>query len=240
MSRFPLTHFTQPTKFGHSIEFNLRGNALATYETSRKTRAALIHAAGQLAAEKGFASVSIRAIARRAGVNAGSIHYHFGGKDKLFEAVVQEVMQAWKDHPVIDLLQQHDTATPLGQAQVIRAIVHRNIFLLFSRELPDWHCRVVFQVMRNEGPLREIFRRELLIPTHAALRELFRRIDPAMDDSEAFLRDLIMNTPIFFHADRMDLILADLHEKRYENQYLRKMEDLIVLQTQLALGLPPC
>jgi len=213
---------------------------LATYETSRKTRAALIDAAGQLAAERGFASVSIRAIALRAGVNAGSIHYHFGGKEKLFEAVVQTVMQAWKDHPVSDLLQQYAIDTPLGQAQVIRAIVRRNILLLFSRERPAWHCRVVFQVMRHEGPLRNIFKTELIIPTHAALRELFRRIDPAMDDREAFLRDLIMNTPIFFHADRMDLILDDLHEKRYEKQYLRKMEDIIVLQTQLALGLPPC
>lgn len=199
----------------------------------------MIDAAGQLAAERGFASVSIRAIARRAGVNAGSIHYHFGGKDKLFEAVVRTVMQVWQDHPLSDLLEQYDTGTPPGQAQVIRAIVRRNIFLLFSRERPEWHCRVVFQVMRNEGPLRNIFKTELIIPTHAALRELFRRIDPAMDDREAFLRDLIMNTPIFFHADRMDLILADLDEKRYDEQYLRKMEDIIVRQTQLALNLPP-
>ena len=59
---------------------------MATYETSIKTKEALINAAGELAAEKGFASVSTRAIALRADENVGSIHYHFGSKEKLFEA----------------------------------------------------------------------------------------------------------------------------------------------------------
>ncbi|MDW7773619.1 MAG: CerR family C-terminal domain-containing protein [Desulfobulbaceae bacterium] len=230
-----MTKFKQTNKLQHTDS-----TCMATYETSIKTREALINAAGQLAAERGFASVSTRSIARRAGVNAGSIHYHFGGKEKLFAAVVQTVVQVWKDNPISELLKQYDTGTTLGQAQVIRAIVHRNIMLLFSRDLPDWYCRVIFQVMRNEGTLREIFKRELILPSHAAIKKLFRSINPAMDDREAFLRILIMNTPIFFHADRMDFILADLKKKRYEEKYLQKMEDIIVLQTQLSLGLPPC
>jgi len=212
---------------------------MAIYQTSRKTREALIQAAGELAAIKGFASVTIRAIAARAKENVGSIHYHFGSKEKLFKAVVQTVVQAWKDHSISELLKSHDISTPGGQSEAIRSIVHRNILLLFSREQPDWYCRVIFQVMRSEGSLREIFKKELIIPSHAAITELLRHINPDMDDQEAFLRILIMNTPVFFHADRMDFILTDLHEKRYPEKYLRKMEDIIVLQTQLALGLPP-
>ena len=171
---------------------------MATYETSVKTREALISAAGQLAAQLGFASVSIRAIARHANENVGSIHYHFGSKEKLFEAVVRTVLQIWKENSIGELLNKYDTDSPQGQAEAVRAIVHRNIALLFNREMPDWHCRVIFQVMRTEGPLREIFKNKLIIPSHAAVTELFRKINPAMDDKEAFLRILIMNTPIFF------------------------------------------
>ena len=213
---------------------------MATYETSVKTREALISAAGELAAEVGFGSVSTRAIALLAKVNVGSIHYHFGGKEKLFEAVVQTVLQVWKETPISEQLKQYDTDSPQGQAQAIRAIVHRNIALLFNRELPAWHCRVIFQVMRNKGPLREIFKKEMIRPSHVAITELLHRINPAIDGQEAFLRILIMNTPVFFHADRMDFILADLGEKQYSTGYLQKMEDIIVLQTQLVLGLPPC
>jgi len=229
------------TKFRHTDKLSfVGGNGMATYGTGKKTREALINAAGQLAAKLGFASISTRSIARHAGVNAGSIHYHFGGKEQLFEAVVRTVVQIWRDNPISELLEQYDIDIPQGQARAIRAIVHRNIALLFNREVPDWHCRVIFQVMRSEGPLREIFKNELIVPSHAAINKLFRRIDPTIDDREALLRILIMNTPVFFHADRMDFILADLRKKRYDAKYLRKMEDIIVLQTQLALGLPPC
>jgi len=213
---------------------------MATYETGIKTREALINAAGELAAEVGFGSVSTRAIALSAEVNVGSIHYHFGSKDKLFEAMVRTVLQVWKDNPISVLLDQYDTGSPQGQAAAVRAIVHRNIQLLFDQKLPPWHCRVIFQVMRSRGPLRDIFKKELIAPSHRAVTELFHAIDPAMDEEETFLRILIMNTPVFFHADRMDFILADLGLKRYSAEYLQKMEDLIVLQTQLLMGLPPC
>jgi hypothetical protein len=94
--------------------------------------------------------------------------------------------------------------------------------------------------MRNKGPLRDIFKKEMIRPAHIAISELLHHINPAMEEQEVFLRILIMNTPVFFHADRMDYILADLDEKEYSRKYLQNMEDLIVLQTQLVLGLPPC
>ncbi len=213
---------------------------MATYETSVKTKEALINAAGELAAEKGFASVSTRAIALRADENVGSIHYHFGSKEKLFEAVVRTVVQIWKDNPISALISRYDTAAPDGQAGAIRAIVNRNITLLFGRESPRWHCRVIFQVMQNQGPLQEIFQTQIINPSHTAITAVLQRINPAISDREAFLRILIMNTPIFFHADNMDFILGALHEKRYSADYLQNMEDLIVRQTQLLLGLPSC
>gem|GEM_PF-460992 len=236
---FRLTKFRQMDKLGHTIKFqHFSTGIMAIYETSLKTREALINAAGELAAEKGFASVSTRAIADLAGENVGSIHYHFGSKDKLFEAVVRTVVQAWQDNPVSELLKQHDTDTPQGQARAIRAIVHRNISLLFGRELPVWHCRVIFQVMQKAGPLREIFKNELIRPSHNAVKALLKRINPAINDQEAFLRILIMNTPVFFHADRMGFILESLGEDHYSGKYLQKLEEIIVLQTQLSLGLP--
>ncbi len=213
---------------------------MATYETGVKTRNALINAAGELAAQKGFASVSIREIAEKARQNVGSIHYHFGGKGKLFESVVRKVLQKWKDKPLCELLRQYKTESPDGQSKAVRGIIHHNIDLLFKQEVPQWHSRVIFQVMRKKGPLREIFKKELIIPSHSAISTLFRKIKPEMDDKEAFLRILVMNTPVFFHADRMDFLLAELKEKRYSEDYLQKMEDIIVLQTQVALGLPPC
>jgi AcrR family transcriptional regulator len=52
------------------------------------TRQRIIDATERLFAELGEEGTSLRAITREAGVNVASIHYHFGGKDALAEAVL--------------------------------------------------------------------------------------------------------------------------------------------------------
>jgi TetR/AcrR family transcriptional regulator len=52
------------------------------------TREALLAAGTVLFAEHGYDGVSVRAIARRAGVNTAMISYHFGGKRQLYLAIL--------------------------------------------------------------------------------------------------------------------------------------------------------
>lgn len=67
--------------------------------TDRKTRAQaaqetterLIAVAHGAFAEKGFAEVSLDALAAEAGVTRGALHHHFGNKTGLFEAVLRRI-----------------------------------------------------------------------------------------------------------------------------------------------------
>src|SRR5688572_20090671 len=52
------------------------------------TRDALIAAGTELFAERGYDGVPVWAIAQKAGVNKAMISYHFGGKRKLYLAIV--------------------------------------------------------------------------------------------------------------------------------------------------------
>lgn len=52
------------------------------------TREALLAAGTELFAERGYEGVPVWAIAQRAGVNKAMISYHFGGKRKLYLAIV--------------------------------------------------------------------------------------------------------------------------------------------------------
>ena len=54
-------------------------------------RQAVIEAATELFAERGPANVSIRELAARAGVNHGLIHRHFGSKDGLLQATMEQL-----------------------------------------------------------------------------------------------------------------------------------------------------
>jgi AcrR family transcriptional regulator len=83
-----------------------------------RTRAALLNAALEEFAAKGFAGARVRDIAERAGVSKDLIAYHFGGKEGLYLAVQQAWLQregTFSDAglPLSDLLARylHDALT---------------------------------------------------------------------------------------------------------------------------------
>lgn len=59
-----------------------------------RTKAAILHAAQQVFAEKGFAEAGVRDITARAGVNPSLVSRYFGGKLKLFEAALEAALDA--------------------------------------------------------------------------------------------------------------------------------------------------
>lgn len=211
------------------------------YASSEQTRQALINAAGELAAEMGFPNVSTRAIALRSNENIGSIHYHFGGKEQLFEAVVQEVVKRCNAYPVSAAIEPFYNVldTPAGQSGAIRAIVKREITLLFDPDYPLWHSRVIYQLMQQKSRLQDIMAKELFDPIVDTITSLLRRIDSNMGRQETFLIITQIISPIASHADYMSYCLKHLETDHYSAEYLQKMENMIVRQTELYLGLTP-
>jgi len=58
---------------------------------SEATRGALVRAARELFAERGYAAVGTEEVVRAAGVTRGALYHHFGGKQALFLAVVEAI-----------------------------------------------------------------------------------------------------------------------------------------------------
>lgn len=208
------------------------------YKNSEKTRQALINAAGELAAEQGIATVTTRAIAERANENLGSIHYHFGGKEKLYAAVIHLIAERWQTHSLKKIGISIENPTRQDLAEMVKMIVRRNIALIFDPELPVWHCRVVYQLMQRTSPLLEAFRDAVMTPEIDQALELMKMIDPTFDDEMAVLHYFMMITPLQFHADYRDAILSRLSVDDFDRNYVRKLEDLCIRQNLLLLNLP--
>jgi TetR/AcrR family transcriptional regulator len=58
-----------------------------------EAREALLAAAHELMAEKGYPRVTVREVAERAGVQAGLVNYHFGGKTGLLRSAVASISE---------------------------------------------------------------------------------------------------------------------------------------------------
>jgi AcrR family transcriptional regulator len=85
------------------------------------TRSELLRSAINVFARNGFSGASVRAITREAGANLGAVTYHFGSKQRLYEAVIESLVT-----PVAARLQEASGAegSPLDRAQnVVRQLL---------------------------------------------------------------------------------------------------------------------
>jgi len=74
----------------------------------RTARDAILRAARNLFTSKGFASTTVREICQGAGVTSPVLYYHFGNKEGLFEAVVEDTLNLDGFH---DLLREEVAAS---------------------------------------------------------------------------------------------------------------------------------
>ncbi|MBU6236002.1 MAG: CerR family C-terminal domain-containing protein, partial [Alphaproteobacteria bacterium] len=103
---------------------NVRPIPKATNERSEATRRRLIEAGMSLFGINGFEATTTRALADAAGANLAAIPYHFGGKDGLYRAVAQAVVDDLGTHMdgFLDNVQQEIDAGITSPAQATSLI----------------------------------------------------------------------------------------------------------------------
>lgn len=115
---------------------------------ARDARAALLQAARELFAERDIGAVSSREIARSAGVNQALINYYFGGKQGLYQAMLQDSIG-----PVLARLESMSRQE--GNLSSLPELMR-----LFTRTLAanPWVPRLILrEVLSEEGRFREPF-----------------------------------------------------------------------------------
>lgn len=88
-------------------------------ELAMPTDQRLVLAAERLFAERGVDAVSLRAVMAAAGTNVASVHYHFGSKDALIEALIRQRSDAVaaRRTVLLDEMEQTGAVTARGLAE---------------------------------------------------------------------------------------------------------------------------
>jgi AcrR family transcriptional regulator len=132
---------------------------------SSATRAAIIEAAMQRFAERGFAATGTREIAAAAGTNVASIAYHFGGKAGLRTACAEQVVALLRE-----ALAAAEAAAPPEDAaaaeQALAALVRRfaGFLLLEPRARPV--AGFILREMAEPSEALDTVYGELFEPVH--------------------------------------------------------------------------
>ena len=137
-------------------------------EHTEAIRAALLRAARELFARRDFKATSVREIARAARVNPAMIHYHFGDKDGLYRAMLQETIG-----PVLQKVQElMDHGSLRSETSIHDAL--EAVMTMLARE--PWVARlIVREVLAEEGPFRDLFIREFAAKGGGRLPAMLKR-----------------------------------------------------------------
>ncbi|MBW2291783.1 MAG: TetR family transcriptional regulator [Deltaproteobacteria bacterium] len=90
---------------------------------SLETQEKILNAAETLFLETGFAATSLRAIARRAGVNLAAAHYHFGSKEGLLRATFHRRMAPLNATRILELEALEARSEPLQVREIMEAFL---------------------------------------------------------------------------------------------------------------------
>ena len=131
-----------------------------------------------------------------------------------------------------------DLSTPAGQAEAIAITIRREISLLFDEQVPDWHCRVFYQLLHYADPLQEVFHHAVIGPESDTIIELIQRIQPAVDATRAFQYLFLIIAPLTLHVDYRAAVLTRIGEQHYPQTYIDELSRLCIRQALFLLNLP--
>ena len=136
-------------------------------QSQAETRQRLLDAAGELFAEKGFRLAGTREICRKAGTDIAAIHYHFGNKENLYEAVLR-----YADNLLVDAIPTF--AASRSREARLKEMIEWVLAQCFAQGQPEWRWRFIEQATIALTPGLRAFFNSKILPLYQALDSICR------------------------------------------------------------------
>ena len=152
-----------------------------------ETREAILNAAEDLFSKHGFYGVTIREVAREAGVDTALVHYYFGAKKELFDAVFTRRAEVWNSERVAAVDRYAEAA---GDAMTLEGLFEAFLRPPFQWSLkggPGWKHYAALVAQTNANPA---FGGETMAryfdPAIRRLLELVKRLLPEAEETDLY------------------------------------------------------
>ncbi len=141
--------------------FEIEDNHLKLFEefNLENTRDRLIKIAMEMFAEHGYDKTSVRELARKADANIAAINYHFGGKEGLYQAVLEYIVD-YMDSWAMPLIDEYNTFLNEQNGKF-----EMNKTISWIEEFIDAFLNRAFESYESNILLHKIIAREQLKPT---------------------------------------------------------------------------
>lgn len=153
-----------------------------------ETRERLLEVATESFARNGFAETTVRELAKGARCNVAAISYHFGSKEKLYEAVLIRTFRELAGRRVSSLREVLEASNGHPSLEAVLATFAR-AFLdpLLTEERAEVRLRLLLQEMVQQLLPSELMHRELVAPVNEVLTEALAAAVPELTRDEISL-----------------------------------------------------
>src|SRR5215475_1173336 len=154
---------------------------------SSVTKGRILDTAEELFMEHGFEATSLRQLTATAGVNLAAVHYHFGGKEELFEAVLTRRLDPMNQERVALLTRYEHAAAPhpLSCEKIFAAMFIPALKLARDRERGGKNfLRLLGRAYADPAPFIRHFLSEQYAVMIARFKAAFRRALPQLPKKE--------------------------------------------------------
>jgi len=135
------------------------------------TRAKLIAAAGEVFAELGFQSATVREICNRAGANVAAVNYHFRDKLGLYTEVLRDSICANQGEILQEAIKNAKTPE-----ESLRLLISGMLRRMNAQDRPAWNVRIMAHEMAQPTPALGQVIQEALQPRYNQLRGIISQI----------------------------------------------------------------
>ncbi len=164
------------------------GTSQRTNGRSEATRARLIEAAVELFGTYGYDAVTTRRLAERAEVNQVAIPYHFGGKQGLYIAVAEHIVERVGSEagPVLAALRAAGPGLSPHQArEMLHQLLRRLGALIIGTSEAEYWARFIVREQMDPSPAFEVLFRGMFGTMLRGVTQLLAAVQGCDPDSEA-------------------------------------------------------
>ena len=114
---------------------------------SARTRTKVLSAAARIIRDRGYKAATMRAIATEAGIEAGSVYYHFGSKEQILDMVLDKGLRDLLNGVAETVSEAH--TYPNKQSKIAAAIKTHMAYLFRSSEFTSANIRIYGQLPKD-------------------------------------------------------------------------------------------
>jgi len=189
-------------------------------QSQAETRQRLLDAAGELFAEKGFRLAGTREICRKAGTDIAAIHYHFGNKENLYEAVLR-----YADNLLVDAIPTF--AASRSREARLKEMIEWVLAQCFAQGQPEWRWRFIEQATIALTPGLRAFFNSKILPLYQALDSICREFlgKDATQQQVRFATRSILGQCFYYRHFR---VLIGGQGETFSDEHLHELADHIL------------